>query len=115
MSRYDNVLSFTLEDEREPVPLAPMPSPDPRFGQAGVRDPDAPCEAYDPTENAGYLGLTITAKGDGDCNSDGHYLCHDCKRLSNARVQEIATWAREDDERRIYLAVFPTKDDRMLV
>ena len=42
------------------------------LGQAGVRDPDGPCEAF-----------TATAyDGSGKCMSDGHYLCVECSELS---------------------------------
>ena len=41
-------------------------------GQVGVRDPDSPCEAFD---SRGYDGT-------GDCDSDGHYMCTECSRLS---------------------------------
>lgn len=37
------------------------------FGQAGVRDPDNPCEAFDPGEPSG------------DCSPDGHYMCQECR------------------------------------
>lgn len=36
-------------------------------GTPGVRDPDNPCEVYTP-------GIP----GEGDCMSDGHYLCLEC-------------------------------------
>lgn len=42
------------------------------LGQAGVRDPDSPCESF-----------TATAyDGSGKCTSDGHYLCVECSELS---------------------------------
>lgn len=37
------------------------------FGQAGVRDPDAPCEDFAPGEPGGQ------------CKTDGHYMCHECE------------------------------------
>ncbi len=36
------------------------------LGARGVRDPDAPCTAFEPGEPAG------------DCQTDGHYLCDEC-------------------------------------
>lgn len=43
------------------------------IGSPGLRDPDAPCEDYEP-ENA------VVAS---DCCGDGHYLCvEDCKRFT---------------------------------
>ncbi len=41
-----------------------------RLGAPGVRDPDAPCEGYDPSERK--LGVLA------DCETDGHYLCEGC-------------------------------------
>lgn len=54
----------------------------PVFGQRGVRDPDSPCEEFDPVEGIDMLGLRITAPLDGDCWTDGHYLCGGCRHLS---------------------------------
>lgn len=39
------------------------------FGAPGVRDPDLPCKVYDPGEPSGQ------------CDSDGHYLCKECRHL----------------------------------
>jgi hypothetical protein len=41
-------------------------------GMPGVRDPDSICEEFD---GLGY-------QGDGQCLSDGHYLCQSCSKLS---------------------------------
>lgn len=43
------------------------------FGQRGVRDPDGKCEGFDPVEGIDWLGMRITAPGNGRCDSDGHY------------------------------------------
>lgn len=37
------------------------------FGMSGIRDPSAPCEAFEPG----------TPRG--ECETDGHYLCDECK------------------------------------
>jgi hypothetical protein len=58
------------------------------FGQAGVRDPDHLCDAYDPTADADYLG-GVTAPGTGSCESDGHYLCGGCHHLSADRRADL--------------------------
>jgi hypothetical protein len=42
------------------------------FGQVGVRDPEYPCVGFDAK---GY-------SGNGDCESDGHYMCMKCSKLS---------------------------------
>lgn len=47
-----------------------------RIGDPGVRDPEAPCEVFDPLPEGVY------PSGRGDCMGDGHYLCHECSRLS---------------------------------
>lgn len=58
----------------------------PAFGAPGVRDPAAPCHAFDPVAEIDWLGLAVTAPGTGDCVSDGHYLCRGCARLSIDRA-----------------------------
>jgi hypothetical protein len=54
------------------------------FGAPGVRDPDYPCEAFDPVPGPEY------APGDGDCDTDGHYMCLECSRVSIRRVRRSA-------------------------
>lgn len=65
------------------------------LGQAGVRDPEYPCDAFDAQ---GYDGL-------GKCLSDGHYLCTECSHLSPdasrftehgsaGRVDRFRLWSR---------------------
>lgn len=66
----------------------PIVTPDPNCGVKGKRCSDYPCEAYEPTQDATYLGLRITAPGTGDCDSDGHYLCNDCIHLSDRAIRE---------------------------
>lgn len=56
-------------------------------GEWGIRDRENPCSEFAPTVAAlthsnGLLGLRITAPGDGQCMSDGHYACMDCYELS---------------------------------
>lgn len=52
------------------------------FGQDGVRDPENPCGVFEAVPGIDWLGLYVTSPGDGDCDSDGHYLCAGCARLS---------------------------------
>lgn len=59
------------------------------FGMRGVRDPEAPCEAFDPVENIDWIGVRITAPGSGGCDSDGHYLCMGCRELSAVRAADF--------------------------
>ena len=54
----------------------------PFVGEPGVRDPEHPCDAFAPVANPDWLGISVRAAGDGDCDSDGHYLCGSCVRLS---------------------------------
>ena len=49
-----------------------------RVGDAGVRDPEFPCAAFDP------LPDRAKPDGTGDCHGDGHYMCRECSRLSAA-------------------------------
>lgn len=44
------------------------------IGSPGARDPEFPCDAYEPGEPSG------------DCEADGHYLCRGCVRL------DVAAW-----------------------
>lgn len=48
------------------------------FGQPNVRDPLAPCDAFDPAPDLDWLGLRATVYGAGTCAGDGHYLCLGC-------------------------------------
>ena len=59
------------------------------FGDAGVRDPDNPCDFFEPVDNHDWLGMEVRAPGGGDCQSDGHYLCSRCVRLSDQRIAEL--------------------------
>lgn len=61
--------------------------PDPNCGVKGVRCTDYPCGDYEPTPNATFIGLRITAPGTGSCDSDGHYLCDDCVHLSGKSIE----------------------------
>ena len=57
-------------------------------GAVGIRDPEFPCEGYQPTESPDLLGLRVTAPGGGSCDSDGHYLCVGCRNLSDQGLAE---------------------------
>jgi hypothetical protein len=60
------------------------------LGHPGVRDPEARCDAFDPVADIDWLGLRRTSPGDGDCHSDGHYLCLGCSRLrDDERAREM--------------------------
>jgi len=61
-----------------------------RFGQRHVRDPEAPCEMFEPVDGFDFMGTTIFANGDGDCDTDGHYLCVGCVHLSERAMLERA-------------------------
>lgn len=61
------------------------------FGQRGVRDPEAPCGMFDPVEEIDWLGVRITAPGDGTCSADGHYLCRGCRHL------DVDAWEANHD------------------
>lgn len=44
------------------------------LGEVGVRDPEYPCSEFDASGYDGY----------GNCQSDGHYLCTECSKLSKS-------------------------------
>jgi hypothetical protein len=48
-----------------------------RVGERWLRDPDAPCEAFEPG-----------TPGSGDCETDGHYLCEKCSEMSLSALRE---------------------------
>lgn len=67
LTRLQRVLE---EDRIIPVPWWEKPfQVDPGLGVKGIRSTEFPCEAYDPGEPSG------------DCHTDGHYLCIECKNL----------------------------------
>lgn len=46
-------------------------------GLPGIRDIDAPCEVFEP------VGAPHErAPGNGDCETDGHYICSECVHIS---------------------------------
>lgn len=48
-------------------------------GVPGHRDPDNPCEFYEPRRQR--------LDEWGDCDGDGHYLCDDCCRHKDAEME----------------------------
>jgi hypothetical protein len=48
------------------------------LGAPGVRDPQHPCDLYQPT----YATTPRPARAVGDCRTDGHYLCTECPEMS---------------------------------
>jgi hypothetical protein len=42
-----------------------------RFGDPGIRDPENPCEDFDPGETVAFP----------QCYGDGHYMCKECRHL----------------------------------
>lgn len=52
------------------------------FGQAGVRDPDGVCEAFDPAPDIDWCGVRVSVEAHGKCCGDGHYLCLGCREFN---------------------------------
>ena len=46
-------------------------------GTPGVRDAAAPCSTFEPGES-----------GRGDCGTDGHWLCRECRHMSSEALEE---------------------------
>lgn len=63
-----------------------------RFGAPGVRDPDNQCSAFDAH---GY-------NGQGECLSDGHYLCVECSELSPEAPRFTSDRAGRGDRLRLF-------------
>ena len=47
----------------------------PFVGQPALRDPDNPCEAFQPGKPIGFA----------ECETDGHYLCWTCKHSAKRK------------------------------
>ena len=72
-----------------------------RLGAPGVRDPDSPCESYDPSERK--LGVFA------DCETDGHYLCEGCcHRREVADDDDDQGEIGHFDQRAVAKGMFPT-------
>lgn len=84
-NRFLRILDHPVVFQPEDVPVT---HPDPNCGVKGKRSSDYPCEGYEPTPNATFIGLYVTAPGNGSCDSDGHYLCNDCIHLSRRAYEE---------------------------
>ena len=52
------------------------------LGMPGVRDPEAPCEAFSPVGVAFQQVKESELTGHGDCETDGHYMCTECTLIS---------------------------------
>lgn len=65
-------------------------------GITGIRDVDAPCEAF-------VLVESERPDGGGDCETDGHYLCAECTRI------KLAVLRRRHDECEECGAVLPRR------
>ncbi len=78
MNGFDRILSESHLpfDLRQDNPFDPLGYSDCIVGQPGVRDTLNPCEffQYGPAE--------------GDCESDGHCMCRECKCVSPSRFSE---------------------------
>lgn len=54
----------------------------PLDGTLGIRDVDAPCYEFEP-----YGQPNEHSPGEGACETDGHYLCVECKHISLRAVR----------------------------
>lgn len=51
-------------------------------GEPGIRDVDAPCDAFQPAGKP-----FEPAEGNGDCETDGHYICSECVHISQRAMR----------------------------
>lgn len=51
-------------------------------GEPGIRDVDAPCEAFEPYGKPWEITKTF-----GDCQTDGHYICAECIHIELATLR----------------------------
>lgn len=56
------------------------------FGQAGVRDPETPCDCFVPGEPSGQ------------CKTDGHYMCLECEHAEVCECGQIEARCECPDE-----------------
>jgi hypothetical protein len=49
-----------------------------RFGDPGIRDPESPCDDFDPGETVAFP----------QCYGDGHYMCKECRHLVPEEPEE---------------------------
>lgn len=50
-----------------------------KIGEPGIRDADSPCDVFDPG-----------TPGGGDCDTDGHYMCSECRHISERETRRRA-------------------------
>lgn len=51
-------------------------------GEPGIRDVDAPCEAFRPAGDP-----FEAADGSGTCETDGHHICSECVHIERATLR----------------------------
>lgn len=51
-------------------------------GEPGIRDVDAPCEAFEPAGAPWQI-----ADGSGTCQTDGHHMCVECNHIDLATLR----------------------------
>lgn len=72
-NRFLRVLNhpvIVLPEDIEPITL----TPDPGCGVKGIRSTDHPCDVFD--NESPYV------EAEADCDTDGHYLCDECRFMS---------------------------------
>lgn len=66
------------------------------IGQAGVRDPEYPCEGYRPLPGARpFTRVTEADLGWSRCETDGHYMCVECTEISVEALRDREDRCRE--------------------
>ncbi len=73
---YKQILKSIVPSNRKPVGL-PL-----------QRDPDAPCEFYEPIYPLFKKKKELGQWRFGDCQGDGHYLCKGCKHIEDKSEDE---------------------------
>lgn len=82
MNRFDRVLM------QSHLPMSMMEWAPSVVGQPGVRDTANPCVDFDYGE------------WEGPCDSDGHYMCRECRHLNpNSDSEAVVTWVADRRQR----------------
>lgn len=80
---YDLWVGAYWDQKNRTLYVCPLPTLVLKFelgslvGKPGLRDPEFPCQGYDP-EGTRFFGYR-------ECETDGHYLCQDC---ANRRIPD---------------------------
>lgn len=80
------------------------------IGQAGVRDPEYPCEAFRPVGRAFEQVTEADIHAGNTCETDGHYMCTECTEISLAELRRRRGRCQECGGELVPLTTAPTSE-----